>query len=233
MSFRAEAHQLITIIHHPKHFSHTMLHKFLLLAFLASLATALPAQARLNAILPTCNAVALTVEGLPGSPANRPFFSYHLERLTAPGVWNETAQAFSGYSICAFDNLPAGVYRAVCLIDWEVTQIETVLTTAVFQAGACGGDYPVAPYMTMSELYRIAPNPATGVVHVRAAPTIPDADTRLDLYDLTGQRALSVTLQSGDQEVAIAHLISGVYVAQITQNGHPVFQQRLVVFNHP
>jgi hypothetical protein len=203
---------------------------FLLLAILAGMGTALSAQIRLKTHLPACNTVYVSVDGLPA--AGQPFFTFWLEQLQAPGIWSETTKKYSRQPFETFENLPAGTYRALCLLEWPAPYpIENSLVSAVFKVGPCVGDYPVP--VIPAGIPAVYPNPATSILHIRPELAEPDADMRLDLFDLLGTRVLSVSLQADEQDIPIDRLTSGAYIACIYQNGQLISRQQVVVLNRP
>jgi|GEM_PF-2210160 len=80
--------------------------------------------------------------------------------------------------------------------------------------------------VTATQVARIFPNPANGVVHIQMEA----AADQMKLYDMTGKLVYSHANPSASQEINLAGFNNGVYILQISQNG-ALYQARIVVSN--
>jgi len=72
---------------------------------------------------------------------------------------------------------------------------------------------------------KIYPNPASQQLNINWSA---EGQLTFSLYDLSGKPVLTTAIQSGLSNVNIEQLTSGIYTAEIDEDGHPVYQQKII-----
>lgn len=81
--------------------------------------------------------------------------------------------------------------------------------------------------ITNTDDIKIYPNPAKDIVNISLPQTT--ENTRIEVYDMTGRRALSTTAVAGNNVIPVSSLAPGIYNIRITNNNLIMLTRRLEV----
>lgn len=201
------------------------------------------AQVKINAAVQNCDRVNVQLTGLAPSSDAKLGYAFRLEREVIPGIWTMQERVFSLRPATGFKVSKSGSYRVSCTVEHTendgverapVLAKEGGVVSTQIRVNSCGAsearDFSHEDISSAGNII-IAPNPAKDLIRFFMKEGSINNETTLYILDATGRIVLTENLRSTDQMIEVGSLESGLYFAQVRQQGSTIYQQQLMIVN--
>lgn len=211
-----------------------------LLQLLAGVASA---QIKIDADLQSCDHLNVRLAGISANSDAKLGYAFWLEREVLPGIWSMQERVFSLQPVAAFKTGKSGSYRISCTVERTendgverapVLAKEGGMVSTQIHVNSCDATEARSfsgEEISMSGNIIIAPNPAKDLIRFFMKDGEIGSETSLYILDATGRVVLTENLTNSDQMIEVGSLESGLYFAQVRQQGATVYQQQLMIVN--
>lgn len=148
-------------------------------------------------------------------------FTYVLEKMTTPGIWESTHKKFEIINTTSFREVSYGTYRVKLVTNSPLAGTASLpLYSNIVEVRECNTK-------KSSVDLKISPNPATDNLNVTISSF--EGEEIFLLYDCTGLKVKSANFSGTQLTISIETLPPGFYFAIVELNSISIARQKIVI----